>query len=69
MSQQGSLSIERLCQLAPVSRAGYYRSLQEGHPVEEEMAVRDAINTLPCRIAGGMAIAASRRSSGGAACG
>ena len=32
MSQQGNLSIERMCQLAPVSRAGFYRSLQEGHP-------------------------------------
>ena len=46
MSQQGSLSIERMCQLAPVSRAGYYRSLQEGHPIEEEMAVRDAIQHI-----------------------
>ena len=26
---QGSLSIERMCQLAQVSRAGFYRSLQE----------------------------------------
>ncbi|MCE7975610.1 MAG: IS3 family transposase [Nitrospira sp. NTP1] len=46
MSQQGSLSIERMCQLAPVSRAGFYRSLQEWHPVEEEMAVRDAIQQI-----------------------
>ena len=46
MSQQGSLSIERMCQLAPVSRAGFSRSLQEGHPVEEEMAVRDAIQHI-----------------------
>ena len=46
MSQQGSLSIERMCQLAPVSRAGFYRSLQEWHPVEEEMAVRDAIQHI-----------------------
>ena len=46
MSQQGNLSIERMCQLAPVSRAGFYRSLQEGHPVEEEMAVRDAIQHI-----------------------
>jgi len=46
MSQQGSLSIERMCQLAPVSRAGFYRSLQEGHAVEEEMAVRDAIQQI-----------------------
>ena len=29
MPMQGSLSIERMCQLARVSRAGFYRSLQE----------------------------------------
>src|SRR5499433_1877472 len=36
MSRQGSLSIERMCQLVPVSRAGFYRSLQEQRPVEKE---------------------------------
>lgn len=46
MSQQGSLRIERMCQLVPVSRAGFYRSLQEVHPVEEAMAVRDAIQHI-----------------------
>ncbi len=40
MSLQGNLSIERMCQLAQVSRAGFYRSLQEHQPVEEEMEVR-----------------------------
>ena len=35
-----------MCQLAPVSRAGYYRGLQEGAPVEEEMAVRSAIQQV-----------------------
>ncbi len=35
---QGSLSIERMCQLAGVSRAGFYRSLQEEMPAEEDMA-------------------------------
>src|SRR5260221_10689207 len=43
MSVQGSLSVERMCQLAPVSRAGYYRSLQEQKPVEEDMAVRSGV--------------------------
>jgi transposase InsO family protein len=38
--------VERMCQLAPVSRAGYYRSLQERAPVEEEMAVRSAIQQI-----------------------
>ena len=46
MSMQGSLSIERMCQLAQVSRAGFYRSLQEAQPVEEEMEVRSAIQQI-----------------------
>ena len=44
MSLQGSLSIERMCQLAQVSRAGFYRSLQERLPVEEEMEVRSTVS-------------------------
>jgi len=43
---QGSMSIERMCGLAQVSRAGFYRSLQEQMPVEEEMEVRSAIQTI-----------------------
>ena len=43
---QGSLSIERMCQLAQVSRAGFYRSLQEQRPVEEEIEVRSAIQQI-----------------------
>jgi len=47
MPMQGSLSIERMCQLAGVSRAGFYRSLQErGGPVEEEMETRSAIQEI-----------------------
>jgi putative transposase len=46
MPVQGSLSIERMCQLAQVSRAGFYRSLQEQTPVEEEMEVRSAIQQI-----------------------
>ena len=46
MSRQGSLSIERMCQLIAVSRAGFYRSLQEQRPVEEEMEVRSAIQQI-----------------------
>jgi transposase InsO family protein len=46
MSQQGSLSIERLCQLAGVSRAGFYRSWQQAAPLEEEMAVRAEIQQI-----------------------
>src|SRR5690606_6846575 len=38
--------VERMCQLARVSRAGFYRSLQEQMPVEEEMEVRSAIQQI-----------------------
>ena len=46
MPQQGSLSIERMCQLAAVSRAGFYRSLRERKPEEEDMDVRSAIQQI-----------------------
>jgi putative transposase len=46
MPLQGSLSIERMCLLAGVSRAGFYRSLQEQMPVEEGMEVRSAIQQI-----------------------
>ena len=46
MSLQGSLSIERMCQLAQVSRAGFYRSLQEHVPMKEEMEVRSTIQQI-----------------------
>jgi putative transposase len=46
MSMQGNLSIERMCQLASVSRAGFYRSLQEREPVEEDMEVRSKIQQI-----------------------
>ena len=43
---QGKLSIERMCQLAGVSRAGFYRSLQEQEPGEEDMEVRSTIQKI-----------------------
>jgi putative transposase len=46
MSMQGGLSIERMCQLVSVSRAAFYRSLQEQRPVEEEMEVRSMIQPI-----------------------
>jgi putative transposase len=46
MSLQGSLSIERMCQLAQVSRASFYRSLQESQPVAEEMEVQSMIQQI-----------------------
>ncbi len=46
MPLQGSLSIERMCQLAQVSRAGFYRWLQEPPPLEEEMELRSLIQQI-----------------------
>jgi putative transposase len=46
MSLQGSLSTERMCQMVPVSRRGFYRSLKEQQPAEEEMEVRSAIQQI-----------------------
>jgi putative transposase len=46
MPMQGSLSVERMCQVAVVSRAGYYRSFQEHSPVEEEMLVRSTMQQI-----------------------
>jgi len=43
---QGSLSIERICQLASVSRNSFYRSLKERQPAEEEMEARSAIRVV-----------------------
>ena len=43
---QGNLSIERMCELAKVSRAGFYRSLQEQRPQEEDTEVRSAIQAI-----------------------
>ena len=48
---QGNLSIERMCQLAQVSRAGFYRSLQEQLPVKEEMEVRSTIQQIALELA------------------
>jgi putative transposase len=46
MSMQGGLSVERMCWLAQVSRASFYRSLAERMPTEEEMEVRSAIQQI-----------------------
>ena len=43
MQSQGGLSIQRLCELAGVSRAGFYRSWENREPTAAEMALRDAI--------------------------
>jgi putative transposase len=46
MPMQGSLTIERLCHLAEVSRVGFYRYLRGQQPRVEEMTVRDAIQEI-----------------------
>jgi putative transposase len=46
MPMQGSLSIERMCELVRVSRTGFYRSLQQCEPLEESMEVRSAIQRV-----------------------
>jgi transposase InsO family protein len=43
---QGTGSVERLCRLSDVSRAGYYRRWQASAPRREEMGLRDAIQRL-----------------------
>ncbi len=43
---QGSLTIERMCMLAHVSRAGFYRSLGERDPVQQDLELRSAIHRI-----------------------
>lgn len=43
---QGSLSIERMCQIGQVSRASFYRSCKEQKPLEEDMEVRSEIQKI-----------------------
>jgi len=40
---QGQLTVERMCRLAGVSRAGYYRHWAASAPRQEETAIRDAV--------------------------
>jgi len=46
MPMQGSLSIERMCLLARVSRSGFYRFLKAHAPREEDIEVRSAIQQV-----------------------
>ena len=43
---QGELNVARMCALARLSRAGYYRHWQISAPRQEEMGVRDAIQRV-----------------------
>ncbi len=46
MPLQGRLSIEHMCQLVAVSRRGFYRSLRQREPAEEETEVRSLIQQI-----------------------
>jgi putative transposase len=46
VSLQGSLGIERMCHLADVSRAGFYRHLRASDNHEEEMHVKSEIQRI-----------------------
>jgi transposase InsO family protein len=63
---QGELTVERMCVLAGVSRAGYYRRWQASAPRQEETAIRDAIQrvVLANRRYGYRRIAAQLRRDG-----
>jgi transposase InsO family protein len=43
---QGELTVERMCALTGVNRAGYYRHWRRSAPRQEETAVRDAIQRI-----------------------
>jgi putative transposase len=45
-TQSDSLSVEHLCRLVDISRAGYYRHWQESSPRQEETSLRDTIQRL-----------------------
>jgi len=63
---QGMLTVERMCALAGVNRAGYYRYWQASAPRQEETGVRDAIQrvALANRHYGYRRIAAQMRREG-----
>jgi putative transposase len=63
---QGELSVERMCALAGIHRAGYYRHWKVSAPRQEETAVRDTIQrvALANRRYGYRRIAAQLRREG-----
>jgi putative transposase len=46
MSLQGRISIERMCRLAGVSRAGFYRKLEPSSRSEADMALRSEVQQI-----------------------
>jgi putative transposase len=63
---QGELTVERMCALAGVNRAGYYRQWRLSAPRQEETTVRDAVQrvALANRRYGYRRIAAQLRRDG-----
>jgi putative transposase len=63
---QGELTVERMCALARVNRAGYYRHWKASAPRQEETAARDAVQrvALANRRYGYRRIAAQLRRDG-----
>ena len=43
---QGGLSVERMCELSGVSRAGFYRHWETSAPRQADTALRDAIQQV-----------------------
>jgi putative transposase len=67
MPLQGGLSVERMCQLAQVSRASFYRYLQRGWQSQEEMVLRSAVQNVVMQHEwryGYRRVAAERRARG-----
>ena len=46
VQRQGGLTVARMCILAEVSRAGYYRHWQASAPQAEETTLRDRMQRL-----------------------
>lgn len=43
---QGGLTVERMCELSGVSRAGFYRQWETSEPRQADTAVRDAVQQV-----------------------
>ena len=49
MTAQGKVSVERMCEIAQVSRAGFYREWRAREPTPAEMALRSAVQQAALR--------------------
>jgi putative transposase len=66
MQLEGHLSIEEICETVQVSRAGYYRHLDEQAPEQAAVGLRDVIQkiALQCRCYGYRRVTAELRQQG-----